>query len=267
MSTYLLTWKPKRSGNEYLGELVAIFKRGVPVEDSQWSCGNNQHILIGDRVFLLRQGNHLPGIVGSGWVTKGSFQAPSWEIAKQKKGIKAWHVMIEWDEMVLPEHALSRDQLLKGILPATLLKAAASGVTVKAEFTVKLEHSWAAHIKKPLKVSRIVQSGISALEGEPIEHRGYRRKRDQRLRRAAMDASQGICETCVTDFTKVLAGKGVRALQVHHRRQLSEVDEPKLNSVKDLAVVCANCHALLHWNPKKALSVSQLKSMLKKTHP
>lgn len=232
--------------------------------DWRWSSGNTKHIIVGDRVFLLRQGNNLPGLVGSGWVTKGSFQAPSWEATKRKRGIKAWYVLVEWDEMVLPKDALFRDQLLKGILPDTLLKSASSGVTVKPEFTEKLERLWAKHCKKPLKLSRIVQSGISALEGEPIEHRGYRHKRDQRLRRAALDASHGVCEACTTDFTNVLEGKGVRVLQVHHRRQLSMLDEPKMNKGKDLAVVCANCHALIHLNPKKALTVSALKLLLKR---
>jgi 5-methylcytosine-specific restriction enzyme A len=264
MSTYLLTWNPKRSPNENLDKAVSKLKHGHPVGDWRWSSGNNKHIMVGDRVFLLRQGNDLPGLVGSGWVTKGSFQAPSWEAAKRKRGILAWYVLLEWDEMVLPQDALPRAQLLKGILSGTLLKSASSGVTVEPEFTEKLEQRWAAHRKTPLKLSRIILSGISALEGEPIEHRGYRHKRDQQLRRAALDAAGGICAVCAVDFTKVLAGKGVRVLQVHHKSQLSQQDQPKLNTAADLAVVCANCHALIHLNPKKALTVSALKSLIMK---
>jgi hypothetical protein len=262
MSTYLLTWKPERSAIEYLDELVADLKGGRCVGDWRWSCGNNKHIAVGDRVFLLRQGNSFPGLIGSGWVSKGSYRGPSWETAKRRKGIKAWYVLVEWEDMVLPQNVLSRELLQEGILPAKLLKSASSGVTVKPDFTQRLEQRWAAHLKKPLKLARVVQNSFSALEGEPVEHRGYRRKRDQRLRRAALDESHGICETCTTDFTKVLEGKGVRVLQVHHRRQLSMLDKPKINKVKDLAVVCANCHALIHLNPQKALTVSALKSML-----
>lgn len=264
MSTYLLTWNPKRSPNEDLESAVSKLNRGQPVEDWSWSSGNSKNIVVGDRVFLLRQGNSFPGLVGSGWVTKGSFQDLSWEADKCNRGLKAWYVLVDWDDLVLPQDALSRDKLRKGILPESLLKVASSGVRVKPEFTEKLERSWAVHCKAPLKLSRILLSGISALEGETIENRGYRHKRDQQLRRAALDAASGICKVCAVDYTKVLGGQGVKVLQVHHKKQLSSMDKPKLNTVDDLAVVCANCHALIHSNPKKALTVSVLKSMLNK---
>ena len=267
MSTYLLTWNPRRSPNEDLQEAVAKLKKGRPVKDWRWSSGNNKHIVVGDRVFLLRQGNDLPGLVGSGWVTKESFQAPSWDSVKRKRGVLAWYVLAEWDEMLSPQDGLSHAELRKGILPSTLLKSAASGVTVEPELTEKLEERWAAHGKTPLKPSRIALSSISALEGEPIEHRGYRRKRDQRLRRAALDAAAGICAVCAVDYTKLLGGKGVRVLQVHHKNQLSKQGEPRLNTADDLAVVCANCHALIHLNPRRSLTVSELSFMLKRSQP
>jgi predicted HNH restriction endonuclease len=51
-------------------------------------------------------------------------------------------------------------------------------------------------------------------------------------------------------------------LQVHHREQLSTRDAPSLTKVKDLAVVCANCHLRLHLDPKNAMSVKDLREML-----
>jgi predicted HNH restriction endonuclease len=32
--------------------------------------------------------------------------------------------------------------------------------------------------------------------------------------------------------------------------------------LNDLAVMCANCHMLIHMNPKQALSVEELREML-----
>jgi predicted HNH restriction endonuclease len=61
----------------------------------------------------------------------------------------------------------------------------------------------------------------------------------------------------------LLDGRGVRVLQAHHRAQLSSRDAPSLTKVSDLAVVCANCHLLLHLDPRRALSVEQLHEMLK----
>jgi len=55
----------------------------------------------------------------------------------------------------------------------------------------------------------------------------------------------------------------MRVLQVHHKKQLGWKSTPKLTKSSDLAVVCANCHMLIHMNPKKALSIDKLRVMLK----
>jgi predicted HNH restriction endonuclease len=60
----------------------------------------------------------------------------------------------------------------------------------------------------------------------------------------------------------VLDGRGVRVLQVHHRKQLSAREAPSITKLGDLAVVCANCHLLLHLDPKNALKVEKLREML-----
>lgn len=57
---------------------------------------------------------------------------------------------------------------------------------------------------------------------------------------------------------------GVHVLQVHHRRQLAASKAPRVTSLKDLAVVCANCHALIHMDPKRALKVETLRSRLQR---
>ena len=64
------------------------------------------------------------------------------------------------------------------------------------------------------------------------------------------------------DFRAVANGLGERCLVVHHKKQLKDYDEPKWTSASDLAVVCANCHMMIHANPAKALSVAQLRKKL-----
>ena len=265
MSTYLLTWNPKRSPDEELEEWAKMIKKGHEIEETRWSSGNNKHICIEDRVFLLRQGHSSPGIIGSGWVVKGSFKAPSWDAEKRKRGIKAWYVMVDWEDLVSPEEGLSRHALLQGILPASLINIASSGVTINPDLAEHLEKRWAAHLKRPLKLSRQILGQVSGREGEPIEYRGYRLKRDQKLRHHALDNSVGICSVCDVDYSQILEGKGVRVLQVHHKKQMSQQDAPRLNTIKDLAVVCANCHALIHMNAKKALSITELKTRLRRS--
>jgi hypothetical protein len=209
------------------------------------------------------QSNSLNSSANAG-VTSLSSNSP----AKLRK--RAWYVWVDGKETDQvsdsTEDALPRAKLIREkTLPARLLNSRASGVEVPLEYAEKLERLWSKHLKIPLKTSSLVIGGISALEGEPIEHRSYRRKRDQRLRRAALDASNGVCAVCDVDYSKVLNGKGARVLQAHHKRQLSQSDKPKLNTPADLAVVCANCHALIHMNPKKALTITSLRLMLRRS--
>ena len=125
----------------------------------------------------------------------------------------------------------------------------------------RLEDAWADFLgnkSKPLPVAE-----PSAIEGLLTETVRYVRGRSRQLRDLALGKSEGICCVCDVDYTRWLEGKGVRVLQVHHRKQLAATDAPRVTHLNDLAVVCANCHMLIHMNPKRALSIEALKKMLK----
>lgn len=122
----------------------------------------------------------------------------------------------------------------------------------------------ARSFNKPPKIPAIVSNEDSAMEGARIEQRTYRRKRDQRLRNAALKNAHGICAVCDVDYSKILDGEGVEVLEVHHIGQLSNLDAPELHTLSDLAVVCANCHALIHKKPKNPLSIKELRLKLSK---
>lgn len=107
------------------------------------------------------------------------------------------------------------------------------------------------------------QADVRATEGIRREVTQYVRGRSGKLRQAALANANGICEGCGKNFRKLLDGDGVRVLQVHHREQLSVLTAPTVNTVRDLAVVCANCHMLIHSDSKNALKVENLQQMLK----
>jgi predicted HNH restriction endonuclease len=102
----------------------------------------------------------------------------------------------------------------------------------------------------------------SDVEGIQTELRRVTKKRSRRLRELALSSSGGICEVCKRDYSKVLAGRGIRVLQVHHRKQLASLDEPAITKLSDLAVVCANCHMLIHLDPRRAFRVETLRRKL-----
>ena len=47
-------------------------------------------------------------------------------------------------------------------------------------------------------------------------------------------------------------------------KQLKDIDQPVETRVSDLAVVCANCHMMIHVNRDKALTLAQLRKSLKR---
>lgn len=102
-----------------------------------------------------------------------------------------------------------------------------------------------------------------AIEGIKREVTILISERSRKMRDGAFNAAKGVCEACERDFSKILDGQGMRVLQVHHRKQLSLQDVPVVTKYEDLAVVCANCHLLLHPSPTKVLEVSVLRQMLK----
>ncbi len=97
------------------------------------------------------------------------------------------------------------------------------------------------------------------VEGIARESIVLSRTRSAVLRREALRQSRGICEGCGLNFSTLLNGRGLRALQVHHKQQLALRDTPEATAIGDLAVVCANCHAIIHTDPKAAMPVEELK--------
>lgn len=104
---------------------------------------------------------------------------------------------------------------------------------------------------------------VSAVEGIAREQRILAKGRSARLRKEAFRLAHGICAVCEKDFSRVLEGRGIRVLQVHHKEQLALSREPLVTRLEDLAVVCANCHALIHLNTKSALGIEELQGMLR----
>lgn len=103
-----------------------------------------------------------------------------------------------------------------------------------------------------------------AIECLCTETVSYVRGRSRQLRDLALQNARGICEVCRVNFGRVFGGKGVRVLQVHHRKQLSATDSPRVTRLRDLAVLCANCHLLIHMDPDRAMPVEQLRRILRR---
>jgi 5-methylcytosine-specific restriction enzyme A len=79
------------------------------------------------------------------------------------------------------------------------------------------------------------------------------RRREKRVRDAKIEATLAatgrlVCEVrgCGFDFEARYGSVGRGFAHVHHLKPLASLDSPRLTTLADVAVVCANCHAMIH---------------------
>ena len=70
------------------------------------------------------------------------------------------------------------------------------------------------------------------------------------------------CEVCKFDFYEVYGQLGEGVMECHHKVPLSEIAGETITSIKDLALVCANCHRMLH-RKIDTLSIEELRNLIK----
>ncbi|MCB0213737.1 MAG: HNH endonuclease [Anaerolineae bacterium] len=71
------------------------------------------------------------------------------------------------------------------------------------------------------------------------------------------------CEVCEFDFAQVYGELGYGFAECHHLVPLSKLGENQRVRLSDLAIVCANCHRMLHRG-KSLLTMGELKKLVKK---
>lgn len=133
-----------------------------------------------------------------------------------------------------------------------------SGVLIPSEVAEELERAWAKHIGSSSLGSVFADEEITAFEGEERIALIRHRKREQKLRDAklkqAREKCRGrlICEVprCGFDFEATYGELGRDYAQVHHLKPLGDRTTPSETKLSDLAVVCANCHAMIHRSGK-----------------
>jgi len=70
-----------------------------------------------------------------------------------------------------------------------------------------------------------------------------------------------LCEACEFDFNVQYGDLGYKFIECHHRTPLAEFTSTSKTTINDLALVCSNCHRMLHRSIG-TLSVETLKNMI-----
>jgi hypothetical protein len=108
---------------------------------------------------------------------------------------------------------------------------------------------------------------FEATEGGTKLSEHYRRERNRKLvklKKEEVLRREGHlkCEVCRFDFETFYGSVGQGFCEVHHLTPLAELKEGTPTKLGDLAIVCANCHRMLHRsNPP--MTLQQLRNMLR----
>lgn len=70
------------------------------------------------------------------------------------------------------------------------------------------------------------------------------------------------CEVCGFDFSVRYGGHGDGFIECHHTKPLSDDDYRKNTRLSDLALVCSNCHRMIHKS-RPWLQISQLRDIIR----
>jgi 5-methylcytosine-specific restriction endonuclease McrA len=147
--------------------------------------------------------------------------------------------------------------------PTRLLASEPPPTEYKVEETVGAEVGTDALESLKELPEREYKEGLARL----VKHVRIERLRSPALVKEAKKAFRArhrrlFCEACGFDFERRYGQRGRDYIEAHHRIPISKLDRvgPTTVSRKDLALVCANCHRMLHRSPW--ISVEALQKLL-----
>lgn len=105
-----------------------------------------------------------------------------------------------------------------------------------------------------------------AVEGKLLVRTHRSRERSAAIitkKKQAVMKSMGklSCEACGFDFRDVYGDRGEGFIECHHTQPVSELRPGQRTNLRDLALLCANCHRMVHRG-KRWLSLDELRALL-----
>lgn len=88
-------------------------------------------------------------------------------------------------------------------------------------------------------------------------------ERNPFYRNKAIEVHGLDCMVCGVNFQRQFGDLGAGFIHVHHNKPVSETGPTRIDPVRDMSVVCPNCHAMIHRNKSQTLSTDELREILK----
>jgi 5-methylcytosine-specific restriction protein A len=257
--TFLLTWKTWPWDD--FEAAVELTKSGSSYV-LPWSVIAFKQVQPGDRVFLLRQGKKTPGLIASGVVASMPwFGKSDWGGRDTAEG---YHVVVNFDTILSPDQGevLPRTMLYVGALKDVNWNAQGSGIEIKPPAAAELELLWRDWLlqcgrnggrSSLIYPGELPDSGEGIQEGEErlVQHKIKERSSalvEQKKQEARRQRQCLACEVCDFDFEVVFGSHGENFIECHHIEPLAGRRQSQITKLSDLALVCSNCHRMLHRN-------------------
>jgi hypothetical protein len=264
----LITWNPQQKRWHDMPVASPLTLSGELYKD--WWGVRSRSVTVASRLFLLRQGVEPKGVVGSGWATSAVRPRTPPEPGRVKFIVDAvFDMMLDPDKYPpLDWHTFTTPPLSE-----VHWKTQSSGISVPDE----LEAEWRKHVKLVLGYlpDTLNENAIDPEELVFPEGRGSYRlhrqieRKSQLVMAAKAKAKQDgrLCYwVCDFDFGKRYGERGEGFIEAHHTIPVSQLGENATTKVEDLAMVCSNCHRMLHRAPW--LSVEELRAVwVKQSRP
>lgn len=105
-------------------------------------------------------------------------------------------------------------------------------------------------------------------EGKEVYRRHKARERNSALSRLAkekrlLNTGDLSCDVCKFSFAQKYGPRGKGFIEAHHTIPVSKLRSNTKTKIKDIALVCSNCHRMLHRR-RPWLTMAELRSLLKK---
>jgi hypothetical protein len=136
--TYLLTWDPERTSFDNLAAAIAEIE-GKGEVTIGWSVGNHG-IRRGDRVFFMRHGENMPGLIGSGYIASEITKGRHWDQTKPADWT-AYYAEVRW-EVLRRQPLIPLAELAKQTGEQKLWIETGSGLSIPQELAQNLEILW-----------------------------------------------------------------------------------------------------------------------------
>lgn len=103
------------------------------------------------------------------------------------------------------------------------------------------------------KIDDDIETGYKAKEGSVLYKLHKYRERNSAIVKKKKDKyfrenGRLECEVCGFNFNEIYGDLGNGYIECHHKIALSQIDVEAITELDDLALVCANCHRMLHRN-------------------